>query len=81
MTVPHTYSVRTWDGDEQAYTPQAGLSLPWCGLTLWQLKAALRELRDMGYSCHRTRDHDGGHDDNDWCVLVERDDEMTDGGR
>lgn len=79
MTAPHTYSVRTWDTDEQAYTPQVGMSLPWQGLTLWQLKVALRELRDMGYSCHRTRDPDGGHDDNDWCVLVERDDEMTDG--
>lgn len=81
MTVPHTYSVRTWDTDEQAYTPQEGLSLPWHGLTLWQLKAALRELRRMGYSCHRLRDTDGGHDSNDWCVLVERDDEMTDGKR
>lgn len=77
----HTYSVRTWDEELQAYTPQAGLSLPWCGLTLWQLKAALRELRRMGYSAHRYRDPDGGHDANDWCVLVERDDQMTDGTR
>lgn len=77
----HTYTVRTWDGDEQRYTPQDGLSLPWSGLTLWQLKAALKELRGMGYSCHRRRDSDGGHDDNDWCVLVERDDELTDGTR
>jgi hypothetical protein len=43
----HTYSVRTWDVDLQEYTPQAGLSLPWDGLSLWQLKQALRELRLM----------------------------------
>lgn len=77
----HTYSVRTWDFERQAYTPQVGLSVTWFGLTLWQLKAALKELRGMGYSCHRRRDSDGGHDDNDWCVLVERDDELTDGTR
>jgi hypothetical protein len=79
--VSHTYSVRTWDADLQQYTPQAGLSLPWCGLTLWQLRRALQQLRVNGYSCHRRRDADGGHDDNDYYVLVERDDEMTDGRR
>ena len=77
----HTYSVRTWDTDEQAYTPQAGLSLPWRGLTLWQLRAALKELKGMGYSCHRFRDEDGDHSANDYAVLVERDDEETDGTR
>ena len=77
----HTYSVRTWDTDQQAYTPQAGLSLPWRGLSLWQLKAALKELRGMGYAAHRSRDESGSHDDNDWAVLVERDDEETDGTR
>jgi hypothetical protein len=77
----HTYSVRTWDTDEQAYTPQAGLSLPWRGLTLWQLKVALKELREFGYSAHRYRCENGGHEDNDPMVLVERDDEETDGTR
>lgn len=77
----HTYSIRTWDGDLQAYTPQAGLSLPWNGLSLWQLRQAMRELRAMGYSCHRFRDPDGDHDDNDHSVLIERDDEETDGRR
>ena len=77
----HTYSVRTWDTDAQAFTPQDGLSLPWEGLTLWQLKQALRELRGMGYTAHRYRDDDGGHYDNDTCVLVERDDKQTDGTR
>lgn len=77
----HTYTVRTWDTDAQAYTPQAGLSLPWHGLSLWQLRVALWELRRMGYATHRYRDADGSHDDNDWCVLIERDDEVTDGRR
>lgn len=77
----HTYSCRTWDADEQRYTPQAGLSFPAEGLTLWRLRGALKELRAMGYSAHRFRDADGTHDDNDWAVLVERDDEQTDGRR
>jgi hypothetical protein len=82
MTEPtHTYSVRTWDTDEQRYTPQDGLSLPWRGLTLWQLRQALRELQGMGYTCHRYRDSNGDHADNDYYVLVERDDEETDGVR
>lgn len=77
----HTYSVRTWDSDEQAYTPQTGLSFPSFGLTLWQLRAALRELRGLGYTCHRIRSPAGDHDWNDAYVLVERDDEQTDGRR
>lgn len=77
----HTYSIRTWDSELQAYTPQAGLSLPWHGLTLWQLRQAMRELRTMGYSCHRYRDYNGDHCSNDYAVLIERDDEETDGTR
>jgi hypothetical protein len=80
MITPHTYSVRTWDPELQAYTPQIGIE-KWQGLSLWELKAALRALRSMGYSAHRSRDDDRGHDDNDWAVLVERDDEQTDGTR
>ncbi len=76
-----TYSVRTWDSDKQAYTPQVGLSLPWRGLSLWRLRQALCELRGMGYSAHRFRDNDGDHCDNDYAVLVERDDQITDGTR
>lgn len=87
--VSHTYSVRTWDTDLQAYTPQAGLSLPWKGLTRWQLKSALRELRRMGYGAYRKRAllgvQDGKrfwtHDCNDFYVLVERDDKETNGRR
>jgi hypothetical protein len=56
----HTYSVRTWDSDLQAYTPQAGLSLPWDGLTKWELKQALYLLRAMGFDTYS--------------ILVERDD-------
>jgi len=77
----HTYSIRTWDGEVQAYTPQDRLSLPWHGLTLWQLRAAMRELRCMGYRCHRRRSPDGDHDDNDSYVLIERSDMQTDGRR
>jgi hypothetical protein len=69
----HTYSVRTWDMDLQEYTPQAGLSLPWDGLSLWQLKQALCELRSMGYSAHRVR-MGAGDWDSDSAVFVERDD-------
>lgn len=66
------YSVGTWDSDEQAYTPQAGV--PSINLTLPELRQSLRALRDRGYSCHRRRDEDGTYDDNDWSVLVERTD-------
>ena len=69
-----TYTVRTWDCEEQRYTPQAGLSIPWNGLTLWQLKRALKELQGKGYTAHRYRDSTGDHSDNDYAVLVERDD-------
>lgn len=73
MTQP-LYSVGTWDTDLQAYTPQLGLTVPSQNVPLWTLKEVLRQLRRMGYSAHRYRDADGGHDDNDWCVLVERTD-------
>lgn len=77
----HTYTVRTWDTDAQAYTSQSRLSLPWNGLTIWQLRQALRELRSMGYTAHYVRDSHGEHSSNDVSVLVERDDEVTDGKR
>lgn len=68
------YSIGTWDTDKQAYTPQRGLAVPSFNITKGQLRAALKQLRKMGYSAHRTRDADGRHDDNDWAVLVERTD-------
>lgn len=68
------YSVGTWNTEKQAYTPQDGLSVPSFNITLAQLRQALRDLRQMGYRCHRFRDPDGGHEDNDWSVLVERND-------
>lgn len=73
MTEP-LYSVGTWDCERQAYTPQRGLSVPAFNITLAQLRQAIRELRQMGYPCHRYRDEDGDYDDNDWAVLVERTD-------
>jgi hypothetical protein len=42
---------------------------------------ALKELREFGYSAHRYRCENGGHEDNDPMVLVERDDQETDGTR
>lgn len=72
-----TYSVGTWDVDAQAYTPQVGLTVP-CVNVPWRiLLQVLRELRRMGYHAHRFRDERGDHDDNDWAVLVERTDGMT----
>lgn len=68
------YSVGTWDTYKQSYSPQAGLSVPSFNITLAQLRQAVRELKRMGYSCHRFRDSDGSHDDNDWAVLIERTD-------
>jgi hypothetical protein len=68
------YSVGTWDTNEQAYTPQAGLSVPSFNIDLWTLKRALKELKEFGYECHRIRSEDGEHEDNDFNVLVERTD-------
>jgi hypothetical protein len=75
------YSVGTWDTDEQAYTPQAGLTVPSQNVPLPGLLAVLRQLRSMGYTAHRYRDADGCHDDNDWSVLVERTDGAIMDGR
>lgn len=75
------YSVGTWDTDEQAYLPQAGLTVPSQNVDRHGLRRVLKELRDMGYSAHRFRDSDGGHDDNDWSVLVERTDGAAMDGR
>lgn len=69
------YSVGTWDTNEQAFTAQG--NVPSFNLTLWQLKDAMRLLRSIGYSVHRYRDEDGGHEDNDVMVLIERTDGMS----
>lgn len=73
MTKP-LYSIGTWDTDLQAYTPQCNQGSPWLNITIGQLKNAMRELRCIGYSCHRYRDADGSHEDNDINVLIERTD-------
>jgi len=67
------YSVGTWDGENQSYTPDR-LSVPAFNITLAQLRQSLRELRQRGYSAHRRRCPDGARDDNDPAVLVERTD-------
>lgn len=72
------YSVGTWDTDEQAYTVQVGMSGPSINISLAQLRCRMKELKALGYSCHRLRDSDGDHDDNDWSVLIERTDGRTD---
>lgn len=69
------YSIGTWDTNEQAFTPQIGV--PAFNLTLYQLRQSMRMLRDRHYSCHRYRDADGSHDDNDTSVLIERTDGMS----
>jgi hypothetical protein len=68
------YSVGTWDGDEQSYTPQIGLTVPSFNMPLRTLRRAMRELIRCGYSCHRRRDADGDYEDNDTSVLIERTD-------
>lgn len=69
-----SYSIGTWDADRQSYTPQSGLTVPSYNINIHQLRQAMRELRAIGYSCHRRRDADGTHDDNDPSVLIERTD-------
>jgi hypothetical protein len=71
------YTISTWDYERQAYTPQQGLSVPATKVSWRGLLAAVRELKAMGYSCHRIRAADGTHDDNDHAVMIER----VDGGR
>lgn len=68
------YSVGTWDTNRQAFTPQCGLSVPAFNITMRELIIAVRELKKMGYSCHRFRDSDGSHPDNDPYVMIERTD-------
>jgi hypothetical protein len=77
------YSVGTWDTDLQCFTPQEGV--PAFNLTLSGLRKSLRLLRECGYTAHRFRSvmvmSDGSemidHGDNDFMVLVERTDGMT----
>lgn len=68
------YSIGTWDTDRQAYTPQEGLTVPCINVPLATMRQVVRELRSMGYSCHRVRGADGEHWENDWTVLIERTD-------
>jgi hypothetical protein len=70
------YSITTWDYETQAFTPQNGLSVPSIDVSWRGLLAAVRELKALGYSCHRVRASDGTHDDNDSAVMIER----VDGG-
>lgn len=67
------YSIATWDTEAQAYTPQIGLFKTF-NLTMAELRRAIRQLRQLGYSAHRFRDPDGTHEDNDTSVLIERTD-------
>lgn len=68
------FSIGTWDGEKQGYTSQGGCQTPWMNVNKAGLRAHLKELKTMGYSCHRKRDESGEHDANDWTVLVERTD-------
>jgi len=60
-----TYRVLTWDMEAKAYTPQDGLSKA-TGLTLWEVRRALRELRDLGYAADR----------NDPAIFIEREENI-----
>lgn len=71
------YSVGTWDTEEQAFTPQAGIDASWHNMTRGQLRQYLKALRNHGYSVHRLRDRNGDHDESDPSVLVERTDGQT----
>ncbi len=66
------YSITTWDYEKQAFTAQEGLSVPSINVSWRGLLAAVRELKALGYSCHRVRASDGTHDDNDCAVMIER---------
>lgn len=76
MSMEARYSVGTWDSDMQAYTPQSGVEKSF-NITIRELRSAIKRLRELGYSCHRFRDGDGGHEDSDTFVLVERTDGTT----
>jgi hypothetical protein len=65
------YSVGTWDCEAQAYTPQD--EVPAFNLTIRELRASLRAIRQCGYGAWRTRGSHGDHY-SDWAVLVERTD-------
>lgn len=69
------YSVATMDGD--GYTPQAGLSVPSFNITLYQLRIAIRELREMGYGCHRVGNARDGHEDFSPCTAIMRTDGLS----
>ncbi len=76
MSSTAVYSVGTWDTLLQSYTPQEGLTVPCVNVPWRTLLQVMRQLRSMGYTAHRLRDSNGGHEDNDWSVLVERTDGM-----
>jgi len=72
------YSIGTWDTHAQAYTPQEGLSVPCVNVPLPIMRQVIRELRrEYGYGAYRQRDSNGNYDTNDWAVLVERTDGMS----
>ena len=51
MMKQKTYEVLTWDIDKQRFTPQQGVRRgPY---RLWNLRKALRKLRDKGYDVSR----------------------------
>ena len=65
------YCIGTWDTDAQAFLPHPLHLHSWYGLSLWQLRQRMRDLQECGYSCHRFRDPEGTHYDNDTSVLIE----------
>lgn len=66
------YTIRTWDGEADDFTEQAGLSVPSKNVPWLTLLQVMRELRNCGFMCHYKRSADGDHEANDPMVLVER---------
>lgn len=62
------YRIRTWDQDRECYTPQIGLPEYVDGFA--GLRNAIRELRRMLYTAHRTGNSRDGHDSDSY-VLIE----------
>lgn len=62
------YSVGVWDHDRESYV-SVRLVVPCFNITWNELRAALKDLRQLGHPCRRKR-----YGTNDSSVLVERTD-------
>lgn len=73
MNTEPLYSIGTWDTDLQSYSPHPGI--PAFNLTIYELRAAMRQLRDGGwYTVHRFGNTEILDRDSDPNVMIERTD-------